>query len=462
MDEIVSLPCKMKKYFGTDGIRGRANSFPMTPEVALLLGKAAGAYFRRGNHRHVVVVGKDTRLSGYMLESALIAGFTSAGVDVRKVGPVPTPAVGLLTKSLRADLGVMITASHNGFTDNGIKLFGPDGFKLPDATEIEIELQMSSAEAAIPAKPIDIGQVADYHDAKGRYVEAAKASFPKDLTLDGIKIVLDCANGAGYRVAPQALWELGAEVETIGVSPNGQNINANCGSTSPQAMVERVRETGADIGLALDGDADRLIICDEQGNIIDGDQLICRVTKEHKENGQLRGNGAVATIMSNYAMDQFFADEGMTLARTPVGDRYVVDHMRRNGFSVGGEQSGHIVLTDYATTGDGLIAALQTMAAMVKHQNPVSELCNMFEPAPQLKVNLPYAGESPLNTERVRAGLDDAKRALEGKGRLVVRPSGTEPVIRVMVEGADEALIKNTLDQVVDMIALQTEHEVAE
>lgn len=452
----------MKNYFGTDGIRGRANTFPMTPEVALLLGKAAGAYFRRGNHRHMVVLGKDTRLSGYMIESALIAGFTSAGMDVRTIGPVPTPAIGMLTRSLRADLGVMITASHNAYTDNGIKLFGPDGFKLADEVELAIEQQMAEADDTLGAAPVDIGQLAVYQDAKGRYIEAAKASFPKDMNLDGVRVVLDCANGAGYRVAPQALWELGAEVDTIGVSPNGQNINHNCGSTAPEAMVERVLETGADIGLALDGDGDRLIVCDEKGKIIDGDQLICRIATDFNDRGELKGGGAVATIMSNFAMDRYFDEQGMSLARTKVGDRYVVDHMRRHGFSVGGEQSGHIVLTDHSTTGDGLVAGLQVLAAAVRQQRPVSELCSLFEPAPQMLKNVPYLGPSPLTNSAVTDVINGVEKRLNGHGRVVVRASGTEPVIRVMTEGDDEDLIKACCSEVVTALEDSMQHHAAE
>jgi len=441
-----------KKYFGTDGVRGRANAFPMTPEVALLLGKAAGAYFRNGNHRHMVVVGKDTRLSGYMLEYSLIAGFTSAGMDVRSVGPLPTPAIGMLTRALRADLGVMITASHNKYTDNGIKLFGPDGFKLPDAAELEIERLMGNPKRHLAADPVDIGQVGVYHDAKGRYVEAAKAAFPRHLSLEGVKIVLDCANGAGYRVAPQALWELGAEVDAIGVSPNGENINHECGSTHPEGLARRVVETGADIGLALDGDADRLIVCDEKGNIIDGDQIISRIATDRFNEGSLAGGGAVATVMSNFAMDRYFDAVGMTLSRTNVGDRYVVERMRERGFSIGGEQSGHIVLTDHATTGDGLIAALQILAACVRLQKPVSELCRLFDPAPQVKINVGYEGTNPLEAERVKAVIDEVTNRLNGRGRLLVRPSGTEQVIRVLSEGEDLALIQSAADDVVNAL----------
>jgi len=442
----------MKKYFGTDGVRGRANSFPMTPEVALLLGKAAGAYFRNGNHRHMVVVGKDTRLSGYMLEYALIAGFTSAGMDVRSVGPLPTPAIGMLTRALRADLGVMITASHNAYTDNGIKLFGPDGFKLADEAELEIEDLMGTPENHLSATPVEIGQVAVYQDAKGRYVEAAKASFPRELTLAGVKIVLDCANGAGYRVAPQALWELGAEVDSIGITPNGENINHDCGSTRPEAMARRVVETGADIGIALDGDADRLIVCDENGRVVDGDQIIARIATDRLKAGTLAGGGAVTTVMSNFAMDRYFEAEGMRLLRTGVGDRYVVERMRQDGYTLGGEQSGHIVLTDYATTGDGLIAALQILAACVQQQRPVSELCSLFDPAPQIKTNVAFTGRSPLEQAEVQSVIRDVTERLGTSGRLLVRPSGTEPLVRVLVEGENTDIIEKAADDVVDAL----------
>ncbi len=437
----------MKTYFGTDGIRGHANQFPMTAEVAMKLGRAAGAYFKRGPHRHTVVVGKDTRLSGYMFENALVAGFTSAGMDVQIAGPCPTPAIGLLTRSLRADLGVMITASHNPYTDNGIKLFGPDGFKLADQTELEIEALMDDSQSILQAPSDDIGQVSIYKDVKGRYVEAAKASFPRELTLSGLKVVVDCANGAGYRTAPLALWELGAEVETIGTSPNGVNINEGCGSTAPEALAKKVVETGSHLGLALDGDADRLIVCDENGTVIDGDQILARIALDQQKSGKLRGGGAVATIMSNYALEHRLADDGLNLARTGVGDRYVVEHMRNHGFNVGGEQSGHIVMLDHATTGDGLIAGLQILASCVRSGAPASQVCKVFEPAPQVKRNIRYSDASPLEAPNVKAALDAAKAALDGKGRLVVRLSGTEPLVRLMAEGDDEGLLNTVIDE---------------
>ncbi len=437
----------MKTYFGTDGIRGHANQFPMTVEVAMKLGRAAGAYFKRGAHRHTVVVGKDTRLSGYMFENALIAGFTSAGMDVQIVGPCPTPSIGLLTRSLRADLGVMITASHNPYTDNGIKLFGPDGFKLCDNAELEIEAMMDNSQSNLQATSDDIGQVSIYKDAKGRYVEAAKASFPRNLTLSGLKVVVDCANGAGYRTAPLALWELGADVEAIGIAPNGVNINDGCGSTAPAALAKRVVETGAHLGLALDGDADRLIVCDEHGQIVDGDQILARIAVDQLKAGTLRGGGAVATIMSNYALEYRLADDGLDLIRTGVGDRYVVEHMRKHDFNVGGEQSGHIVMLDHATTGDGLIAGLQILASCVRNDLPASQACRLFDPAPQMKRDIRYSNASPLEAPRVQAAMEAAKASLDGKGRLVVRLSGTEPVVRLMAEGDDEGLINQVMDE---------------
>ncbi|XBQ16884.1 MAG: phosphoglucosamine mutase [Oceanicaulis sp.] len=450
----------MKSYFGTDGIRGRANTFPMTPEVALRLGKAAGAYFKRGDHRHTVVVGKDTRLSGYMIEHALISGFTSAGMDVRTLGPCPTPAIGLLTRSLRADLGVMITASHNPYPDNGIKLFGPDGFKLPDEAELEIEALMENGPLA--ASPEEIGQVTVFQDAKGRYVEAAKASFPKDLSLNGLKIVVDCANGAGYRTAPLALWELGAEIDKMGVTPNGTNINAGCGSTEPEAMARRVVETGADLGVALDGDADRLILCDENGRIIDGDQILGRIALDHAANGTLTGGGAVATIMSNFALERRLTEAGLKLERTAVGDRYVVERMRQGGYNVGGEQSGHLVMTDHATTGDGLIAALQILACCVRAGKPASQVCSVFEPAPQVKLNVPYTDISPLGLPAVQEACRAAEARMNGAGRLVVRASGTEPLIRIMTEGDDEALITQIAGELAETMQNATVTHAAE
>ena len=451
----------MKSYFGTDGVRGRANTFPMTPEVALQLGKAAGKYFRRGDHRHMVVIGKDTRRSGYMFENALVAGFTAAGMDVRLIGPSPTPAIGMLTRSLRADLGVMITASHNPSTDNGIKLFGPDGFKLDDEAEVEIEAMMDDPANGLAAAPAEIGQVVSYKDARGRYIEAAKASFPRELSLDGMKVVIDCANGAGYRVAPQALYELGADVDAIGVSPNGANINLDCGSTAPDAMVARVVKTGADIGIALDGDGDRLIICDEKGRIIDGDQILARIGFDMKRRGTLSGSTVVATIMSNLGLERFFREQGVTLERTKVGDRYVVERLRATGLNLGGEQSGHIVMTDFATTGDGLIAALQILSACVREDRPVSELCALFDPAPQVKRNIRYSGQSPLEHEGVQRARQNAEKRLNGSGRLILRLSGTEPVVRVMTEGDDERLLASVVDDLSEAIAEASNREEA-
>jgi len=443
----------MKTYFGTDGVRGRANSFPMTPDVALKLGRAAGRYFRRGSHRHSVVIGKDTRLSCYMIEAALTAGFTSSGMDVSGIGPAPTPAVGILTRSMRADLGVMITASHNGFEDNGIKLFGPDGFKLPDEAELEIEAMMDELDDQSLAHPGEIGQVRHFPDAKGRYAEIVKASFPRGLRLDGIKVVIDCANGAAYRVAPQTLWELGADITVIGANPNGLNINKDCGSTKPEALSAKVLEVGADIGIALDGDGDRVILADEKGEIVDGDKIMARVVKDQMDRSALRGGGVVGTVMSNLGFERFVNDLGITLHRAPVGDRYVVERMRSTGINIGGEPSGHIVLTDHATTGDGMIAALQVLAACVRNNRPVSELCDLFEKAPQILKNVRYANESPLNTPPVKQAIEDAMVRLNGRGRLLVRASGTEPLIRVMAEGDDLSLVESVVDQVANTVA---------
>lgn len=443
----------MKTYFGTDGVRGRANSFPMTPDVALKLGRAAGQYFRRGSHRHSVVIGKDTRLSCYMIEAALTAGFTSAGMDVSGIGPAPTPAVGILTRSMRADLGVMITASHNCFEDNGIKLFGPDGFKLPDEAELEIESMMDELDDASLVQPGEIGQVRHFPDARGRYAEIVKASFPRGLRLDGIKVVIDCANGAAYRVAPQTLWELGADITVIGASPNGLNINKDCGSTMPDALSAKVREVGADIGIALDGDGDRVILSDEKGNIVDGDKIMARVVKDQMDQSALRGGGVVGTVMSNLGFERFINDLGLTLHRSPVGDRYVVERMRATGINIGGEPSGHIVLTDHATTGDGMIAALQVLAASVRHEKPVSELCDLFERAPQVLKNVRYANKSPLHTQPVQQAIEDGMLRLNGRGRLLVRASGTEPLIRVMAEGDDLDLVESVVDSVANSVA---------
>jgi phosphoglucosamine mutase len=439
-----------RKYFGTDGIRGRTNQAPMTPEIAMRVGQAAGSHFRRGDHRHRVVIGKDTRLSGYMMESALVAGFTSVGMDVVLVGPMPTPAVAMLTRSMRADMGVMISASHNPFADNGIKLFGPDGYKLSDEDEAQIEAMLETPpELAASAK---IGRARRVEDARGRYIHAAKSSFPEHLQLDGLRIVIDCANGAAYQVAPSALWELGAEVIALGVSPNGTNINDGCGSTDPQALSAKVIETRADIGIALDGDADRLIVVDETGRIIDGDQIMALIGSSWARRGLLRGGGLVATIMSNLGLERKLAGQGVQLHRTQVGDRYVLEAMRAGGFNIGGEQSGHIILSDHATTGDGLIAALQVLAELVEGGKRASALLNQFDPLPQLLKNVRFTGGAPLEQERVKRAIADAEAQLNGSGRLVIRKSGTEPLIRVMAEGEDAMLVESVVDQICDAV----------
>jgi phosphoglucosamine mutase len=439
-----------RKYFGTDGIRGRTNEAPMTAEIAMRVGQAAGAHFMRGDHRHRVVIGKDTRLSGYMMESALVAGFTSVGMDVVQVGPMPTPAVAMLTRSMRADLGVMISASHNPYADNGIKLFGPDGYKLSDADEAKIEASLE-----IPAKlvaPQDIGRARRVEDARGRYIHSAKSSFPEHLRLDGLKIVVDCANGAAYQVAPSALWELGAEVVALGISPNGTNINDQCGSTHPATLQEKVVETGADIGIALDGDADRLIVVDNGGTIIDGDQLMALIGASWAKRGLLRGGAVVATVMSNLGLERFLGGHGIQLHRTQVGDRYVVEAMRASDYNVGGEQSGHIIMTDHATTGDGLIAALQVLAELVESGKPASELLRLFDPLPQLLKNVRFKGGAPLDDDRVKAVIAGAEARLNSTGRLVIRKSGTEPLIRVMAEGEDEALVGAVVDEICEAV----------
>ena len=442
----------MKQYFGTDGIRGRANQPPMTPEVALKLGRAIGSFVRQGERRHMVVIGKDTRLSGYMIEHAMVGGLTAAGMDVRLIGPCPTPAIGLLTRSMRADLGIMITASHNPYTDNGIKLFGPDGFKLADDSELEIERLIEQDPDASSVDGEKIGKLDHYKDAYGRYIEGAKASFPRELSLAGIKVVVDCANGGGYKTAPIALWELGADVHPIGVSPNGTNINRECGSTAPDAMIKSVRELGADIGIALDGDADRAILCDEKGHLIDGDQIIARIGKDQYDTGQLRGDGVVTTVMSNFGLERYLTSENLKLIRTQVGDRHVVEAMRSGGYNVGGEQSGHVVLLDHATTGDGLIAALQVLASCVRAQKPASEICHLFEPAPQVLINVRYQGASPLELESVQKAQADAEARLGNQGRLVLRKSGTEPLIRVMTQGDDDQLVTSVAEDLAEAI----------
>ena len=439
-----------RSYFGTDGIRGRANKHPMTAEIAMKVGMAAGIAFRRGDYRHRVVIGKDTRLSGYMIEPALCAGFTSVGMDVLMLGPMPTPAVAMLTRSMRADLGVMISASHNPFEDNGIKLFGPDGYKLSDEIEARIEelldedlsRQLVSADRLGRAKRYDEG-------GRDRYIEFAKRTLNRTLTLDGLRIVIDCANGAAYKVAPEVLWELGAEVVKLGVDPDGTNINRNCGSTSPDTLCAKVREVRADIGIALDGDADRVLIADEHGQIVDGDQIMAVIAESWAEDGRLVAGGIVATIMSNLGLERFLGHRGIQLARTKVGDRYVVEHMRQHGYNVGGEQSGHIILSDYGTTGDGLISALQVLAVVRKAGAPVSEVCRKFEPVPQVLKNVRFSGGEPLEKDRVQTAIDAGRVKLGNAGRLVIRPSGTEPLIRVMAEGDDPVLVNTVVDDIV-------------
>jgi len=439
-----------RKYFGTDGIRGATNLAPMTAAMAMKVGMAAGAHFRRGDHRHRVVIGKDTRLSGYMLENAMVAGFTSVGMDVVLVGPMPTPAVAMLTHSMRADLGVMISASHNPYADNGIKLFGPDGFKLSDADEEAIEALI---DGEVPlAASADIGRARRVEDARGRYIHFAKSTFPSDLTLDGLKVVVDCANGAAYQVAPSALWELGAEVVSIGVSPNGKNINDGVGSTAPQVLSETVVGSGAALGIALDGDADRLIVVDETGTVIDGDQLMALIATGWARQGKLAGGGLVATVMSNLGLERHLSAQGLGLVRTKVGDRYVLEKMRGSGYNVGGEQSGHIILSDYATTGDGLVAALQVLAEIVRAGAPASEVLHRFEPLPQLLKNVRFAGGKPLEDPRVQDVIAAAEAELKGRGRLVIRASGTEPVIRVMAEGDDKGQVEAVVDRVCDAV----------
>jgi phosphoglucosamine mutase len=436
----------VRKFFGTDGIRGLTNTEPMTAEVALKVGQAAGAHFFRGDHRHRVVIGKDTRLSGYMMESALVAGFTSVGMDVVLLGPMPTPAIAMLTRSMRADLGVMISASHNPFADNGIKLFGPDGFKLSDEDELAIEALLGEKSELVEAGRI--GRAKRIEDARGRYVHFAKSTFPEQLRLDGLKIVVDCANGAAYHVAPDALWELGAEVIPLGVQPNGTNINDECGSTHPQLLQETVVASGADIGLALDGDADRLIVVDETGKVIDGDQLMALIAVDQKRQGLLKGGGVVATVMSNLGLERRLAEEGLTLHRTKVGDRYVLEGMRATGCNVGGEQSGHIILTDHATTGDGLVAGLQILAAMVGQGARASDLLQQFEPVPQLLRNVRFKSGAPLEADSVKECIAKAEEQIAGRGRLVIRKSGTEPLIRVMAEGDDADEVEHVVARI--------------
>jgi phosphoglucosamine mutase len=442
-----------RRLFGTDGIRGTANTDPMTAETALRLGQAAGLHFVRGAHRHRVIIGKDTRLSGYMIEPALVAGFIGAGMDVMLVGPLPTPAVAMLTRSLRADLGVMISASHNPYEDNGIKLFGPDGFKLSDEVEIEIEALMRSDLSGRLATPDRLGRASRIVDAAGRYIESAKATFPRGRRLDGMKIVVDCAHGAAYRVAPTVLWELGATVIPIGVAPDGFNINRGCGSTVPDAFRQAVVENGADLGIALDGDADRLLLADEHGTLIDGDQILALIAHSWSGAGRLAGAGVVATVMSNLGLERHLTGLGLTLHRTRVGDRYVVERMRAMGINVGGEQSGHMILSDYATTGDGLVAALQVLGVIVEHGKPASEVCRVFTPLPQMLKSVRFSGPSPLSDLRVREAQAEAEARLASIGRLLIRESGTEPVVRVMAEGEDEALVARIVAELCETIA---------
>jgi phosphoglucosamine mutase len=443
-----------RRYFGTDGIRGTANTEDLSPEIALKVGQAAGSYFIDGDHRHKVVIGKDTRLSGYMIEPALTAGFISAGMDVVLIGPMPTPAVAMMTRSLRADLGVMISASHNPYHDNGIKLFDKIGLKLSDEVELEIEKRMQGIIPIKLAAPGNLGRAKRLDDAQGRYIEFAKMTFPKRQKLAGLKIVVDCANGAAYKIAPTVLWELEAEVIPLGVDPNGFNINDNCGSTAPELMCEEVIKQGADIGIALDGDADRICICDENGKIIDGDQILAVIAKRQLDLGHLTGGGVVATSMSNMALEKYLESISLHLKRTQVGDRYVSQFMRENGYNVGGEQSGHIIMRDHVTTGDGLIAALQILAVMVEQNKKASEVCNVFNPYPQVLKNIRYGKHNPLEHADVKKAIAEAEEHIKDKGRVLIRKSGTEPLIRVMAEGVDEIMVNKSVDNI--MIAIRT------
>ena len=440
-----------RKYFGTDGVRGKANAV-ITPDLALRVGQAAGLVFRRGQHRNRVVIGKDTRLSGYMIETALVAGFTSVGMDVLLLGPMPTPAVAMLTRSMRADLGVMISASHNAYEDNGIKLFDPDGFKLSDETEREIEALIDGDILSKLAAPAALGRAKRIESVHARYIEFAKRTLPRALDLDGLRVVIDCANGAAYKVAPEALWELGAEVFPIGIEPDGFNINKDVGSTAPNAVINKVREMRADIGIALDGDADRVIIVDEKGQVVDGDQLMAVIAKSWKDDGRLSKPGVVATIMSNLGLERYLDSLGLSLQRTAVGDRYVLEHMREHGYNIGGEQSGHMILSDFSTTGDGLVAALQVLAMVKKLNRPVSEVCHLFDPLPQILKNVRYKSGQPLKDKRVVEAIASTQATLGERGRLVIRPSGTEPVIRVMAEGDDRVLVEKAVDDVVSAL----------
>jgi phosphoglucosamine mutase len=441
-----------RKYFGTDGIRGRANA-KITADIALKVGQAAGLALNRGDHRHRVVIGKDTRLSSYMIEYALVGGFTSVGVDVLLLGPVPTPAVAMLTRSMRCDLGVMISASHNPYEDNGIKLFGPDGYKLSDQVEGRIEALLDGDVAPMLARSPDLGRAKRIDDVQARYIEYAKRTLDRDVTFEGLRVVVDCANGAAYKVAPEALWELGAEVIRIGAEPNGLNINLEVGSTAPEALVRKVREMRADVGIALDGDADRMIIVDEKGHLVDGDQVLAVIAESWREDGRLAKPGVVATVMSNLGLERHLAGLGLELERTAVGDRYVIERMREKGYNVGGEQSGHVIFSDYSTTGDGLVSALQVLAVVQKMGRPVSEVCHRFDPLPQVLRNVRFNGGRPLENPVVAKAIADAVARLEGRGRLVVRPSGTEPVIRVMGEADDRALVDSLVGDVCNAVA---------
>lgn len=438
-----------RKYFGTDGIRGTANRPPMTADIALRVGIAAGSIFTRGAHRHKVIIGKDTRLSGYMVEPALTAGFISAGMDVVLLGPVPTPAVAMLTRSMRADIGVMISASHNAYQDNGIKIFGPDGYKLSDETELEIEKLMENGINEHLAEPAKLGRALRLEDAGARYIEFAKSTIPRTMHFDGMRVVIDCANGAAYKVAPTVLWELGADVITVGVEPDGFNINRECGSTDLTKLSKKVLEVRADIGIALDGDADRVLICDEKGQVVDGDQIMALIGDYWHRTGRLSAKGVVGTIMANLGLERFFQDRGLELLRTQVGDRYVVEKMRSDGYNLGGEQSGHIIMSDYSTTGDGLVSALQVLSVLREMNKPVSEALRLFEPAPQLLKNVRYKSGEPLTHKDVKQAISDGEAQLGKKGRVVIRKSGTEPLIRVMAEGEDEALVHAVVGQIV-------------
>ncbi|WP_404402444.1 phosphoglucosamine mutase [Pelagibacterium halotolerans] len=441
-----------RKYFGTDGIRGLANGSKLTPELALRVGMATGLAFKRGDYTHRVVIGKDTRRSGYMIENALTAGFTAVGMDVLLLGPMPTPAVAMLTRSLRADIGVMISASHNPFDDNGIKLFRPDGYKLSDSFELEIEKLIDADLGPRLARGRNIGKARRIDEARTRYVEYAKRTLPRDIDFNGLRIVVDCANGAAYKVAPEVLWELGAEVIAVGVSPDGYNINDGCGSTAPKALIDKVKELRADIGIALDGDADRVLIVDEKGEVVDGDQLMAVIASSWHNRGQLQGGGLVATIMSNLGLQRYLAGMGLTLERTQVGDRYVLEAMRGKGFNVGGEQSGHIILSDFTTTGDGLVAALQLLSVVREEGRPVSEVCHRFERVPQLLQNVRFQRGKPLEDKTIKKLIADSQARLGDGGRLIIRESGTEPVIRVMGEGDDELLVNQVVNEIVTAI----------